>query len=202
MDAEKMALSSNQNPQQNSSNGIAKATYLVQYPTSHHCRCVVCKNSTGGKQNMKNIISIVRRIAVGALFAVSAQAALAVEETPNTIPGGTMVSTDQAKQQFDKGAKFIDNRVAAEYAEKHIKGAINVVFKEKFGKESKLDPEDSFDLAKLPADKATAMVFYCNGSPCWKGYKGAAAAIKAGYKNVFWYRDGLPGWTAKALPTE
>lgn len=151
---------------------------------------------------MNKVISVVRNFAVGAAFAITAQAVFAVEETPNAIPGGTMVSTDQAKQQLDKGAKFIDTRVAAEFAEKHIKGAMSVVYKEKFAKESKVDAEDSFDLAKLPADKGTAMVFYCNGSPCWKGYKGAAAAIKAGYKNVFWYRDGLPAWTAKGLPTE
>lgn len=151
---------------------------------------------------MSKAISVVRNFAVGAVFAVAAQSVLAVEETPNAIPGGTMVSTDQAKQQLDKGAKFIDTRVAAEFAEKHIKGAVSVVYKEKFAKESKVDTEDSFDLAKLPADKGAMMVFYCNGSPCWKGYKGAAAAIKAGYKNVFWYRDGLPAWTAKGLLTE
>ena len=135
-------------------------------------------------------------------LALSTQAAWAVEETPNAISGGSMVTTDQAKEQLDKGAKFIDTRVAAEYAEKHIKGSVNVTFKEKFAKESKLDPEDKFDMSKLPADKNAALVFYCNGSPCWKGYKGADAAIKGGYKKVFWYRDGLPAWTAMGLPTE
>lgn len=143
-----------------------------------------------------------RNLAVGVSLAVAVQPVLAVEETPMSIPGGAMVSTDQAKQHFDKGVKFIDTRVAAEYAEKHIKGAANVVYKEKFGKTSKVDAEDTFDLEKLPADKSTPMVFYCNGSPCWKGYKGAAVAIKAGYKNVSWYRDGIPAWTAKSFPTE
>jgi rhodanese-related sulfurtransferase len=151
---------------------------------------------------MHHALNLCRSVLVGSAILVAAPLALAVEETPNAIPGGNMVTTDQAKQQFDKGAKFIDTRVAAEYAEKHIKGSINVVFKEKHPKVSKTDPEDAFDLAKLPADKAAPMVFYCNGSPCWKGYKGAAAAIKAGYKNVLWYRDGLPAWTAKSLPTE
>jgi rhodanese-related sulfurtransferase len=46
------------------------------------------------------------------------------------------------------------------------------------------------------------MVFYCNGSPCWRGYKGADAAIKAGYKKVSWFRDGLPAWESKGFPTE
>ena len=129
-------------------------------------------------------------------------AALAVEETPMSIVGGTFVNVEKAKEQFDKGALFVDARVAGEYAEKHVKGAANVVFKEKFAKVSKLDPGDSFDLPKLPADKNKPMVFYCNGSPCWKGYKGADAAIKAGYKQIYWFRDGLPAWSAKGYPTE
>lgn len=131
-----------------------------------------------------------------------ASGAFAVEETPMKIPGGTMVDAAKAKALFDKGALFVDARVSAEYAEKHIKGAINVVYKEIHKKVSKLDPADSFDLAKLPADKGKALVFYCNGSPCWRGYKGADAAIKAGYKNVNWFRDGLPAWEEKKYPTE
>jgi rhodanese-related sulfurtransferase len=129
-------------------------------------------------------------------------AASAVEETPMSIPGGTFVTTEKAKEQFDRGTLFVDARVAGEYAEKHVKGAANVVYKEKFAKESKLDPADSFDMAKLPGDKNKALVFYCNGSPCWKGYKAAAAAIKAGYKQVYWFRDGLAAWTAKGYPAE
>ncbi|WP_306602957.1 rhodanese-like domain-containing protein [Azonexus sp.] len=131
-----------------------------------------------------------------------ASAAIAVEETPMNIPGGTIVDVAKAKALHDKGALFVDARVAAEYAEKHIKGSINVVYKEVHKKVAKLDPKDEFDLAKLPADKAKVLVFYCNGSPCWRGYKGADVAIKAGYKNVNWFRDGLPAWEEKRFPTE
>jgi rhodanese-related sulfurtransferase len=133
---------------------------------------------------------------------IAASPAQAVEETPMTIPGGSYVDVAKAKALHDKGAVFVDARVSAEYAEKHIKGAINVVFKEVNKKVGKLDPKDEFDLKKLPADKAKALVFYCNGSPCWRGYKGADAAAKAGYKNVNWFRDGIPAWEAKGYPTE
>jgi rhodanese-related sulfurtransferase len=151
---------------------------------------------------IRTMLTLFRTLAVWAALTLSAAPLLAAEETPQNIPGGTMVSTEQAKELFDKSTKFIDTRVAAEFSEKKIKSAINVVYKEKFARESKIDPEDSFDLSKLPADKNTAMVFYCNGSPCWKGYKGAAAAIKAGYKKVYWYRDGIPAWSSKGFATE
>jgi len=127
---------------------------------------------------------------------------MAAEDTPTSIPGGTFVDVDKAKSLHDKGALFVDARVAAEYAEKHVKGAINAPYKETHAKVSKVDPADKFDLGKLPGDKGKAMVFYCNGSPCWKGYKAAAAAIKAGYKNVNWFRDGMPAWESKGLPAE
>jgi rhodanese-related sulfurtransferase len=144
------------------------------------------------------------RAATAALaFAIAvAGAAHAVEETPMEIAGGTMVTTDKAKALFDAGATFIDARVANEYAEEHIKGAKNVLYKETFPKVARTDPADTFDVAKLPADKGTAMVFYCNGSPCWKGYKGAAEAIKAGYQKINWYRDGIPAWKAAGYPVE
>jgi rhodanese-related sulfurtransferase len=140
--------------------------------------------------------------AVVAVALAATGAAYAVEETPMDFPGGTMVTTDKAKALFDAGAVFIDARVPNEYAEEHIKGAKNVLYKETFPKVAKTDPADTFDPAKLPADKGTAMVFYCNGSPCWKGYKGAAEAVKAGYTKVNWYRDGIPAWKAAGYPVE
>ncbi len=27
-------------------------------------------------------------------------------------------------------------------------------------------------------------------------------AIKAGYKKVYWFRDGMPAWEAKGLPAD
>jgi rhodanese-related sulfurtransferase len=147
-------------------------------------------------------IALARALAIPAFLFSLSSPALAVEETPMSIPGGTYVDVAKAKALHDKGALFVDARVAQEYAEKHIKGAINVVYKEVHKKVAKIDPADAFDLGKLPGDKAKALVFYCNGSPCWRGYKGASAAIKAGYKNVSWFRDGLPAWEEKNLPTE
>jgi rhodanese-related sulfurtransferase len=141
-------------------------------------------------------------VPIAMILALAPMGVQAAEDTPKAIPGGVCVSAEQAKAQFDKGTLFIDARVAAEFAEKHIKGAKNIPFKESYTKESKTSPVDSFDLAKLPSDKNKPVVFYCNGSPCWKGYKAAAKAIKNGYKQVYWFRDGAPAWAEKGYPTE
>lgn len=124
-------------------------------------------------------------------------------DTPAGLDGVTVVDVAKAKALNDGGAKMIDTRVAAEYAEGHIAGAISVPYKEKSPKTADADlSQDGFDLGKLPTDKNAALVMYCNGPECWKSYKGAKAAIKAGWKKVNWFRGGFPEWKAKGLPTE
>lgn len=124
-------------------------------------------------------------------------------DTPASLSGAELVDAAKAKSLMDGGAKMIDARVANEYAEGHIKGAVNVPYKEKSAKAADFDAsQDSFDLSKLPGDKNAALIFQCNGIDCWKSYKGATVAIKGGYKKVYWFRGGFPEWKAKGLPTE
>ena len=123
--------------------------------------------------------------------------------TPDSLKGTTLVDAAKAKSLHDSGVMVIDSRVANEYAESHIKGAISVPYKEKSAKSADFDAsQDSFDLSKLPADKNTPMIIYCNGAECWKSYKASSAAVKAGYKTVYWLRLGIPEWKAKGYPTE
>jgi rhodanese-related sulfurtransferase len=134
---------------------------------------------------------------------LTAAAGASFADTPMSLAGATMVTAEQAKKLADGGAPVIDARVANEYAEAHIKGARSVPYKEKSAKDAKFDPkEDSFDLAKLPADKNAPVIFYCNGAECWKGYKAAKLAVDAGYKKVQWLRGGIPEWKAKGYPVE
>lgn len=138
-------------------------------------------------------------LAVSAPFAPSLQAA----ETPASLPGVKTVSAEEVKKLLDGGVPVIDTRVAAEYAEKSIKGAKSVPYKEKSAKAPDFDAsQDQFDLGKLPADKAAPMVLFCNAGECWKSYKAAVVASKAGYTKINWFRGGMPEWTAKGLPTQ
>jgi rhodanese-related sulfurtransferase len=124
-------------------------------------------------------------------------------DNPAELPGATLVTADKAKALFDKGALVIDVRSANEFAEGHIKGARNVAYKEKSDKKPGFDAaQDSFDLTKLPGDKGTEMIVYCNGIECWKSYKAGTVAIKAGYKKIYWLRGGLPEWKGKGYPVE
>lgn len=124
-------------------------------------------------------------------------------ETPATLPGTTLVSADQVKQLLDKGVPVIDARVAAEYAEGHIKGAKNITYKEKSAKTVDFDAsQDKFDLSQMPADKNAPVVLYCNAGDCWRSFKAATISMKAGYTKIHWFRGGFPEWKSKGYPVE
>ncbi len=139
---------------------------------------------------------------VCAVAAVTCNGAFAAE-TPAALAGATKVDAAKAKSLMAEGAIMVDSRVANEYAEAHIKGAICLPYKEKSVKDVSYDPTmDSFDLSKLPANRNAALIFACNGAECWKSYKASKAAIKAGYKRVYWFRDGFPAWKSAGYPVE
>ncbi len=124
-------------------------------------------------------------------------------DTPTALAGAKLVAADDVVKAQSAGAVVVDTRVAAEYADGHIKGAVNVPYREKSEKAVGFDAgQDEFNLAKLPADKAAAVVVYCNGPECWKSFKASTAALKGGYTNVLWYREGFPQWKSKGLPAE
>ena len=125
------------------------------------------------------------------------------DDTPAALPGAKMVGAEEVAKAQAGGAVVIDTRVASEFAEGHIKGALSVPYREKSQKSASFDAsQDDFNLAKLPADKAAAVVLYCNGPECWKSFKASSAAIKGGYTNVLWYRLGFPDWKAKGHSVE
>ena len=86
-----------------------------------------------------------------------------------------------------KGVMIIDSRPAArQYDPGHIPGAINI-------------PDSQFDkqVDKLPADKATLLLFYCGGLECMLSHNSAFKAEKLGYSNIKVYPAGSPDWKAK-----
>jgi rhodanese-related sulfurtransferase len=63
--------------------------------------------------------------------------------------------------------------------------------------------EQRFDslLQKYVPSKTSPIVFFDHLGP--KGWLAVNAALRAkalGYSNIYWYRGGLPSWTAAKLP--
>lgn len=78
---------------------------------------------------------------------------------------------------------LIDSRPDRTADKGMITGAINI-------------PDNKFDAAKLPADKAKPLIFYCGGLACDLSEKSAMKAKALGYKNVRTYTEGYPAWAA------
>jgi len=124
-------------------------------------------------------------------------------DTPQSLKGATVVSAEDVVSAQTAGAPVIDVRVASEYADGHIKGAINVPYREKSAKDTAFDAsKDEFNLGRLPTNKTAPIVIYCNGPECWKSFKASTAAVQGGFTKVLWYREGFPNWKSKGLPTE
>ena len=122
--------------------------------------------------------------------------------TPKALPGATVVTLPEVKALVENGAVLVDTRIAEEYKDKHIPGALWLPYGEKSLKDVAFDAHaDNFPgLAKL--DREQNIVFQCNGPECWKSYKASKAAIAAGYKHVYWFRGGMPEWETAGERTE
>jgi rhodanese-related sulfurtransferase len=125
-------------------------------------------------------------------------------ETPTNMPGIKLINVDDARQLVSaKGAVFVDTRSAVNFGRGRVPGAVSASYKEKSEPTPNFDASaDSFEMAKLPADKNAKVVFYSDGPTGWKSFKAAVLASKAGYKNVLYMRSGYAEWEAKSLPVE
>jgi rhodanese-related sulfurtransferase len=102
-----------------------------------------------------------------------------------------VIDTVQLKAMLDgkQGFTLIDARTKQEYDEAHIIQALNIM-------------EKNFDsmASKLPTNKTSLLVIYCNGVKCGKSKKVAAKAEAAGYMNIALYNEGFPIWEEKGMP--
>jgi rhodanese-related sulfurtransferase len=148
--------------------------------------------------NVKNIC-----LSIAALLFLAAPVFAADQTlTPDTLPGGKVISVDEAKSMVGKNT-FFDMRTAMSFGKGHLPGARALPYKQASDKTPGFDAsQDKFDLSELPSDKAAAIVFYSDGPAGWKSYKAAVSAIRAGYSNVMWFRGGTSEWEANGYVLE
>lgn len=113
---------------------------------------------------------------------------------PMTVEGARVITVEEARAYFDSGkALFVDVRNPLNYGRGHISSAIAAPFEKQGGDEKQ---RRAF-LAKLPRDKRAPIIVYSHGATGWKSYYAAVEAVKAGYGNIMWMREGFKAWTSK-----
>lgn len=114
--------------------------------------------------------------------------------TPTSLKGATVVDAATVKKLIAQGAVLVDTRNEQEFKQRHIPGARWVPYIEKSLKDVVYDAklDDFSGLQKL--DRNVPVIMQCNGAECWKSYKASREAIGAGFKQVYWFRGGLPEW--------
>ncbi len=120
--------------------------------------------------------------------------------TPTHLPGVKLVTAAEAKALIDQGAVIVDARTEKEFKAKRVPNAVLAPYIEKSLKDVAYDMrrDDASAIAKL--DKTKPTIFSCNGAECWKSYKASKYAQSIGFKEVYWFRGGLPEWEASGLP--
>lgn len=94
-----------------------------------------------------------------------------------------------SKMEAKAPIHIFDNNSKERFEEGHVPGATWLDFR-------------NVTASVLPADKDATLVFYCAREQCTACHKGADAALRLGYVNVYIMPEGIMGWEAKGKPVE
>lgn len=127
------------------------------------------------------------------LMLLSISLACAEDTAPLEVPGATTVGTAAAKMLHEKGYPFVDVRGMNHFSNGHIPGAKHLaIHSEDFTAEN---------LHKI-AKKDQLVVFYCNGITCMGSSIASKKAVEWGWKQVAYYRAGIPQWKEQGFAVE
>jgi len=92
---------------------------------------------------------------------------------------------------------FLDLRGAFDFRRRHLPGAISLPI------HLFADSLSSLVAKRWPdADRASLpMVLYCYGPGCVRSRNAATMAARRGFRELLWFRAGLPAWKGEDLPT-
>lgn len=128
-------------------------------------------------------------LAVGSLLLFSS---VISADVPDTINGTTLITAEELIELVDKydNLVIIDARIDKDRTGGYIEGAVILP-----------DIDTTADsLDEVIPDKATPVIFYCNGVKCGRSVKSSRIAVEAGYTHIYWFKGGWEEWINKGMP--
>lgn len=101
----------------------------------------------------------------------------------------TQLTTQEVRQQIERGAQVVDVLPAKTFLEEHLPGAINIPMPELADAANRLD-------------KTRPVVVYCYDHQCDLSSRAAALLDELGFSEVYDYVDSKVAWFAEGLPSE
>ena len=113
--------------------------------------------------------------------------------TPLSIPGGTVVTTDQLDALTQSRNALLLDVLGGQLT---LPNAVDASGMGRAGVDERLFQEevDRFLANRTNNDRTVAIILFCSDPQCWLSYNAALRAMRAGYSNVYWYRGGLTAW--------
>jgi len=113
------------------------------------------------------------------------------DESLKSFKEPTAIKLDFAYKLFKKGIQFIDSRSKEEFAEGHIKGAVNIPF---YGSENYLGVIKNLN-------KQETVITYCSAADCDISTLSGDELFKMGFKRVYVFIGGYDEWSKNNYPT-
>lgn len=117
------------------------------------------------------------------------------EEIPDAVREFTnpvAIRLSRAYQLYNQGVIFIDSRSKEEYADGHIKGAINIPFYE----------SEKYEDVLNKIDKNEIIITYCSGKDCDTSILHGDELFEKGYKRVYIFHGGWDDWLEAGYPVD
>ena len=108
------------------------------------------------------------------------------------VTGATKIDLQQAKTLHDRGVKFVDVRAAKDFARGHVPRAFNLDVATELSRDS---------LSRI-VGKDEEFVLSCHGKTCPDSAYASAKALIWGFKRVYYFAAGFPGWQEAGYPVE
>jgi len=108
------------------------------------------------------------------------------------VTGATTIDLQQAKTLHGRGVKFVDVRAAPDFARGHVPRAFNLDVATELSRDS---------LSRI-VGKDEEFVLSCHGKTCPDSAIASAKALIWGFKRVYYFASGFPGWQEAGYPVE